>query len=756
MFKDLLRRRVPQILGVYLAVGWGALEFTDWLVNRYLLSPYLIDFILLAWGVMTPTVLMLAWFHGAPGRDRWVAVEKIGIPVNVALAALLLFVTFGDKELGATTTSVTVENEAGETEERVVPKSEFRKHVALFYLDNESGDTALDWLQYGIAWALQSDLLQDVFVESRTDFTSRFERAGMDSGLKVPLALKREIADEVHLENFLTGTIAGDAEQLTVTTALYETERGKLLEERTFSGSDIFALIDSISLQLKRDLKIPAQHIEEARDLPAKEILTSSLPAFRSYVNGLLSMEVQNEWEAAARYLEDAVELDPSFAWAHTLLFLDRLFLSDTQGATESLMAAIELNYKLPERVQFGLRANYYRLVRQDPEKAMNLAGMWSELFPDDINAHQLIAILHTENGERERAIAAYERILEIDPGQYDYFRAIGSLYQQMGEFERAADFYRRYADQFPDDARSFTALGGLSSDQGGHETALEYYERALLLDPENTWVILSLVRTAFNLGRFDEALGQLKEALAVSQTAERRVGVYDAFRIYYTQRGQLRLAVDYMHRAWAETTPPVTLMQKKLMELGVYAQAGMSQVALDTLEAISRTLSPPLDLLPPLGAIEIAIELEDTTMIREAVAGLERLIAGLGVGAARPLVIYAEGKVLELDGQCDQAIINYRRSLKLLPTEVTLNTAIGRCYRELGNLDQALESIERTLRINPYDAKAHYEKALVHLDRSERLQAREHLQTALAVWRDADPDFELAQKARARLSDLE
>ena len=43
MITDLVRRRVPQILGIYLAVGWGMLEFTDWLVNRYVLSSHLID-----------------------------------------------------------------------------------------------------------------------------------------------------------------------------------------------------------------------------------------------------------------------------------------------------------------------------------------------------------------------------------------------------------------------------------------------------------------------------------------------------------------------------------------------------------------------------------------------------------------------------------------------------------------------------------------------------------------------------------------
>jgi hypothetical protein len=66
---ELFRRRIPQILGAYLIASWAVLEFADWAVNRYLLSPYLVDFAFALLALMAPSVLLLAWFHGAPGRD---------------------------------------------------------------------------------------------------------------------------------------------------------------------------------------------------------------------------------------------------------------------------------------------------------------------------------------------------------------------------------------------------------------------------------------------------------------------------------------------------------------------------------------------------------------------------------------------------------------------------------------------------------------------------------------------------------------
>jgi hypothetical protein len=63
---ELFRRRIPQILGAYLIASWAVLEFADWAVNRYLLSPYLVDFAFALLALMAPSVLLLAWFHGAP------------------------------------------------------------------------------------------------------------------------------------------------------------------------------------------------------------------------------------------------------------------------------------------------------------------------------------------------------------------------------------------------------------------------------------------------------------------------------------------------------------------------------------------------------------------------------------------------------------------------------------------------------------------------------------------------------------------
>ena len=109
--EDLLKRRVPQFIGVYVVASWTILQIVDWIVNRYILSPYLTDLSLGIIIAFIPTVLIMAYFHGKPGKDKWTRVEKIGIPINLATGITILAIIFYPKDLGASTETIIIENE---------------------------------------------------------------------------------------------------------------------------------------------------------------------------------------------------------------------------------------------------------------------------------------------------------------------------------------------------------------------------------------------------------------------------------------------------------------------------------------------------------------------------------------------------------------------------------------------------------------------------------------------------------------------
>ena len=92
--KTLLERRIPQILGSYLVAGTSLILFIEYLVEKYQFPLHYPTLALFALIGILPSVIILSYFHGAPGKDEWTRVERIGIPINVLFIAGILF--FGD------------------------------------------------------------------------------------------------------------------------------------------------------------------------------------------------------------------------------------------------------------------------------------------------------------------------------------------------------------------------------------------------------------------------------------------------------------------------------------------------------------------------------------------------------------------------------------------------------------------------------------------------------------------------------------
>ncbi|UCC73855.1 MAG: tetratricopeptide repeat protein [Gemmatimonadota bacterium] len=759
VLKELLKRRVPQILGIYLGISWAIVEAVGFLVDRYLLSTYLVDLCIVILISLIPSVLILAYFHGAPGRDEWTLPEKVGIPMNLLVCAALVAFLFSGKDLGAATMTVSVEDEEGQTVERVIPKSEFRKKVVLFPFENTSGDSALDWLQYGMPLGVWDDLRQDMFVSATDGLRSREQmtEAGYADGLGMPLSLMRSIATDAHVDRFATGSIGGSYGEVSVTMVLHDARRGKPIDERTFSGTDIFELIDSISVQLKRGLEVPDRHLEEVEDLPFSEIQTNSLAAYQAAVAGYTAVVLHSDWGTAATLFEQAVAEDPTYAGAQHSLFQVYAYSNRVQEGIAPMQAALQHLYRLPEREQFEVKSDYY-FTRQDYDKAMAVFAMRVELYPDDVEGHAALAQLLLVQDKKDEAVEQYVKILEIDPEQYDLLRQIGGVYESQGKFEEALEYYEAYAEQFPDERVSFTAIGDLHSNIGNHEQAREYQEKALLIDPNDVGVMARLARIEWDLGHFERAIAQLDEALAVARTPEDLTTVYEGLRAYYESRGQLEEAIEYVQLAQEQRRqyrPPLASIMTQFQSLGIHVAAGHADRAYETLEAVRAELAPPWDAFVPLGELFLYLELEEPDSVERALEGVESLIQTFSYNMFMPLVFHARGRIHEMRGEYEEAIRAYERDLELNPSDESIYEEIGRCYRGMGDLDEAQKQLLKTLTVRPYSATAHYEIALVFSEMGDTDRVLEHLGIALDVWSDADPAFQPAQRARDKLEEL-
>ena len=756
--KDIISRRVPQIVGIYLAVSWGLIQFVIWLVNEFVLSPFLPQFTFVLLLSMLPTVVLFSYFHGKPGRDDWTKIEKIGVPVNVIFTIVILIFFFQGKELGAAEKKVTIYDEAGNRIERTIIKNQFRKKIAVFAFENLSNDSSDNWLRYGMPYLLEFDLTQDMYIDVNTiyDFAEKIKKADFSVKEKLPLTLKLKIARDSHLNFLLTGTFIRKNKNIEFKTKLYKVKNGKLIAENSFKGQNIFDVTDNISNQLKKDFKIPSKHLENVKDLPVSEILTSSYSVFRDYIMGINAQEIYNDYDKAIRSIEIAVKADPLFAMAYFKLgelYFRSGRVDDCKNVLQKLMKNI---YKLPEREQFQVKAGYY-LVEEQPAKILAIYKMWSDLYPEDIVAHsQLYSFYHSTSNEIDLAILEVERILEIDPAQYKYLLVLGDLYKETGKYDEAIRYYEYYAKIFPKTAKSFSKIGRVYERMGKFDEAKNYYEKAMLLDPGDIYIINDLGDIEKKSGNFIEAEKQYKEALGESQTSIQRSAVYQHLEDLFELQGQISKTINCSELRLKERkkhVDPLNLIINEMFTLTKYIDIGKEDIAFSKIKSVK--LEPPFDTVISFPRLLLYLNLEDIENAEKELKNGEKFINAFGNRSLQTFLVYARGRIYELKNNYKTAIEFYHKYLKNKPASTGAMVRIGICYKELEEYDKAVQSIENALKIMPVSPKSFYELALVYVESGDKVKAIEYLNKALDIWKNADLDFIPAQKAGKKLAEL-
>ncbi|HVU45601.1 MAG TPA: tetratricopeptide repeat protein [Terracidiphilus sp.] len=95
-----------------------------------------------------------------------------------------------------------------------------------------------------------------------------------------------------------------------------------------------------------------------------------------------------------------------------------------------------------------------------------------------------LDAVHAEETGEKQRAIALYEEILEIDPGYAAACINLGTLYFHLRQYGRAEELYRRATEIDPGYVLAYFDLGNVLDELERLDESIEAYCRAVELAP--------------------------------------------------------------------------------------------------------------------------------------------------------------------------------------------------------------------------------------------------------------------------------
>ncbi len=751
--QNLRERRVPQYLSAYCFGGYGLVRFVEFLEGRLQFSPHWVNLTAVGLLLLLPTVIMFAWSQGRPGKDKWGRIEKIFIPLKLVLVVAILFLIFHGKDLGAVTTTVAVEDENGKVTERVVPKTDYRKRIVLYAFEN-TGPADQQWLCHGLPVLLDNDLSQDPFVDTRltAEMIAPLRDAGFPEGLDLPRALQRKVARESHYSYFLTGKVWREGEIDFIATELHASDTGRVLARREFQGPDITVLVDELSLQLRKDLDIPAGYINQHPDVAVAEIISDDLVAIEFFVRGAVMITLHNDWEAGKELLKEAAERDPTFALAQYLLSTSYSLTNHPEEAAIAINASMAHLYRLSERTQLQIKAVYY-FNEQDVDKSMAVLDMWTQLYPQDSEGFLQKAFFMILRNDRASAISAYEEVLRINPHQYEMLLRIGGLYQDEGDYPQAEKYLTQYAECFPTSIQAWTELADLYLDYGELTQAAETLEKALLVEPGHIATRCVLASIAARDGRFAEAGELLANLRTSANSGQELADVIEEQLKLSADRGRIgnaRVFLDDYMTSVHELYDPTQISIIHALKLRFLVDVGKSEEMLVLIDNMVSTAGPMIDLMIAYFKFEPLIELNRLDEAQTIIDKAEELINQMKIEIWRSRIAEARGSMAIARSDFDEAKAFFRRAVETSPTSTRLQRSLGRVLRLTGKFDEAEQVLNKVLKYDPANGQTNFELAKLFAESNQLTRAQEHLRLTLRAWEDADPDFIPAIEARA------
>jgi hypothetical protein len=295
MPKKLNRKKLTktlQFFAAYLVAAWTLLQFVDWVLIRYSISPYWVDLLLWIFIGIIPSLIIYLYNQERINNRILKLREKIIFPLNILLIMVATYFWFGNSDLGATTKTIAYTNEEGKEATAFITKEEFRTGFPIFNFEPKTNDSTNAWLEFGISMLLQEDLLQN-------------------KNLNPKLVGIRNTVDKVNnAKIFNDFYVDGEFEIIdstySITTFIRNSTNAKVISQETFKGKDVLNLIDDITVFVTNNFTSNEFNAPKYIDLEIKGFTSSSLKAIEYFRYGDYENAIKEDSTFALAYLQSA------------------------------------------------------------------------------------------------------------------------------------------------------------------------------------------------------------------------------------------------------------------------------------------------------------------------------------------------------------------------------------------------------------------------------------------------------------------
>ncbi|WP_144395260.1 tetratricopeptide repeat protein [Pleionea sediminis] len=508
LFNKIWEQRVLQVVGLYIAATWMAIEIGDWVIERFVLAPEITSFIFIAMLCFLPSVVLLAFQYGKKGKDPWHKSTFLFVPANGVLAVFLSFTFVQPVKATEVKTAI---DETGKTQEYVVPKEQYNRRIISFFWEEEQLADDEKWLQYALPWLLGKDLSRNKFLSNITPFEHAHlynivKDGGFEKGVGEPLALQLDAVRKHSREYFITGKVTKQNDFLILTAHLYRSSDGKIEETFTAKGKNIFKTIDQLSEEISKNLIGFAIRESVQDDLPVKEHVISDHDALRVLTNAMVDKLKNPYGEQYIGQFEEAYSLEPTSI--EILKILSAAYFNNGQFALAKQIGdkLQKQFYKLTRQEKFKYQGYLYS-INGDYDSHLKILDLWVELYPNSIDAHNYRAQYQLSYAkDLNTAEASMLKLTSLLPNDAGVFYRLASLYDRMGKIDKSIDVMRKSIELSSDKVNGNLQLAQLYEQKGDFASARDIYEEVALIEPDKSSVKYLLALNQLKLGDLKQA----------------------------------------------------------------------------------------------------------------------------------------------------------------------------------------------------------------------------------------------------------